>query len=269
MRAHRTWPSEFDQPVGPRSQPRGDRGQALPRVTQGKACPFRQFAVVGGTVAAKEAAGELRQRAVAVDVRLAPQPVAHEHERVGPADHRTAHDQPLRGSLSEQVHENLSGSRDAGAVQLRAQLLPRHRPTLRECSLDRRDAPLGLRGAHPQRSQPPRAGGAQRRRRQRLQPRQVLHAHEVQRAAAEPADHKRAIHRQRPVERLNGPGACACAHGEPDAPRVLALKREEMLGDGNRARGRGSTEQLRSLSRQKHGGFARRQADGDPVRHYL
>ena len=161
------------------------------------------------------------------------------------AAHRAADDQAPQRGEEEQVDHRLALGGDAGGLDPLAQLDPRQRPLLGQRPLDCPHRTLGLGLADALLAQPPHARGEQRRRGQRLQPRVVLAAHQVQRAAVEPGDDQRALLAQRPLDVGGAQPFGARPHRQPEAARVLALHCEQPLGDRGRIAQRRPGERLR------------------------
>ena len=67
-----------------------------------------------------------------------------------------------------------------------------------------------------------------------MQPPVVLAAHEVQRAAVEPADDERALAGERAVDIAHREAVRTGADGEPRAAQVLRLHREQPIRDRHR-----------------------------------
>ncbi len=196
---------------------------------------------------------ELGERQVAVDGRRLAEPVADERVGMLAAAHRPAHGDAADAREEEQVHERLPPRRDAGPVEPLAELEPRERPVGREAPLDRRDGTVGGPRRDLLQREPPRDRGAERRRRQRLEPRVVLAADEVERAAVQPREHERALVGQLAVDvRGREPGA-ARTDREPRAARVLRLDGEQPLHDRERVPRRRPGEKLRREPLGEHG----------------
>ena len=126
------------------------------------------------------------------------------------------------------------------------------RPLLGQRALDDRPPRSARGGDDALLRQPPRVAGEQRRRRQRVQPRVVLAAHEVQRPAVEPRDDERAVLGQRAVDVGGRQPGGPRADRQPRAARVLRLHGEQPLGDGDRSRRGRPGEQLRGETLGDH-----------------
>ena len=106
---------------------------------------------------------------------------------------------------------------------------PRHRTVGRELALDQRHRPLGPLGRDTVWASRVWLAVRELRRGQSVQPGVVLARDEVQRAAVQPRDHKRAIVAQGAVDVGGVQPAGARPDREPSAPRVLALDGEQAL----------------------------------------
>ena len=89
-------PGEIDETVVPHLELGGDRRQASTNVTQRESGPAGQVPVARGPVTREKASCELGKRAVAIDPVDRPEPVAHQDERLLPADHGTSHRVPAQ-----------------------------------------------------------------------------------------------------------------------------------------------------------------------------
>ena len=107
--------------------------------------------------------------------------------------HRSPDDEAAKRSEHEEVHKRLALGAHARGVDQLPELRARARAFLSQRALDHRDAPLGGVGAHALLPEAPRAGGEQRRCGERMEPRIVLAARQVERPAVQPGDHERAI----------------------------------------------------------------------------
>jgi len=87
---------------------------------------------------------------------------------------------------------------------------------------------------------------------QRLEPGVILAADEVEGAAVEPGDEERAVERERALDVGGREAARPGAKSEPGDARILALNREEALGDCLRISGRRTGEELRRQSLCQH-----------------
>ena len=189
------------------------------------------------------AARELGQRTVPVDRAERAEPIVGEDVGLLAPAHRAPHDQPAQRRQHQDVHERLALGADAFLVQALAQLPARERPFRGERALDDLDPALGRIGRDAFLGEAPRAAGEKLRRRQGVEPRVVLGADEVKRAAVEPADDERAV-----VECAVDVGevqpGCSGADREPGAAQVLCLNSEQPLGDRDRVAGRLAGQQL-------------------------
>ncbi len=194
------------------------------------------------------AAGELGERRVAVDRALRAEPVLGCANACSAPARRPAHRVAAQGRPQQQVHERLSRGRHAGRIEPVAQLPARLRAVLAQRRGDQGGAPIRIVRAHALLGEAPQAPGGQRRRGERVQPRPVLAADEVQGPAVQPADHQRALLRERPVDVGRRQALAARPDSEPEAARVLPLHREQPLDDRDRVPRGLAGEHLRGKS---------------------
>jgi hypothetical protein len=151
-------------------------------------------------VTAQVAAGEFRQRAIAIHINPVPEPICDQGIRVFTPDHRAAHRNPFKACTHQQVDQRLALSAHPGSRDPFSELHPGERAVLGERPRDDVDAPFGGSGVDSLLSQTPGVGRRQRRRRERMKPAVVLAADQMQRPTVEPSDEKRSIDGQRPVD---------------------------------------------------------------------
>ena len=187
-----------------------------------------------GAVAAEIPPGELRECLVPVDGRRLPEPVACEDVCVRATDHRPADDEAAEGREHEQVHQGLAMRGHVSPGDALAEQLARQRALVRERPLDRANAALGLGRRHTLLTEAARVPGEEGRRRQRVQPRVVLAADEMERAAIQPRDQKGALLGQGSIDVGSGEAGRPRADREARAPRILGLDREQPPGDRER-----------------------------------
>ncbi len=125
-----------------------------------------------------------------------------------------------------------------------AELAAAERTVLGERPRDQPHGPVTSGRADAELREPPGARGKARRGRQRVQPGVVLAGDQVQRAAVQPRDHERAIDGQRTIDVGRAEPAGPGANGEPEAPRVLSLYRQQRAGGLERTGGPRGGEQL-------------------------
>jgi hypothetical protein len=139
-------------------------------------------------VAGEVATGQLCQGAVAIHGPGRAQPVVDERIAVLAADHRSADGDATEAGADEQVHQCLSGGGHARGGDALTELRAGEWALVGQRALDRVHAALGGLRRDALLGQTPSVRGEQRWCGQRLQPRVVLAADEMQRAAAEPGD---------------------------------------------------------------------------------
>jgi hypothetical protein len=172
------------------SEPRANRRQSLPCVTQRQPRPFRQVPVAGRAVPGQIAVRQQRQRPLALKWRRRrPEPIPDQRERWLRAMHRAAHDQAAHGGKRQQVNHRLPLRAHPGTGHPVPELCPGERAISGQRTLDDHDAPFGVPGRHAFLGEPPRVPRHQLRGGQRVQPPVVLGRHQVQSATVEPADH--------------------------------------------------------------------------------
>ena len=168
--------------------------------------------------------GELVQRQLPFHRSQVRQPILEQHERLLPADHWAAYAHPTQRRQDEHVHDGLTAHGYPGGRKRVPQRRPRPRP-LRQHGPYHLDAAIGLRLVHAFLPEPGAVAGRQLRRREGVQPPEVLGAHQVQRAAVEPAHHQLAlVQRQVDVRRSQPCGARP--DPKPGSDQVLPLHRE-------------------------------------------
>ena len=168
-------------------------------------------------------------------------------------DQRPADGESAKARSHQQVDERLAVGRYARLPDPVAQLVTRERALVRQGSLDRRDAPLDGSGTHARLRETPRVPGGERRRRQRMEPPVVLPANEVQGPTVEPADHERALVRQRPVDVGGGKTARPRPDRDPGAAEILCLDGQQAVDHPHRIHGPLWTEKLRRESSGRDG----------------
>src|SRR5215470_11377517 len=111
--------SELGEAVGTLMELTGDGCEPTADVTEWKTRPLGQVTFARWSMPGEIAPGELGEGSDSVErggqeSRWWPaEPVTDPYERVLPADHRPAHDEPAHRGLGEQVHERLSLRPDA------------------------------------------------------------------------------------------------------------------------------------------------------------
>jgi hypothetical protein len=146
------------------------------------------------------------------------------------AHHRPAYDESAQGGEEEEVHERLALGAHARGRYALAQLVAVERPLVRERALDGRHAALGGGLAHALLTQPAGVAGEEGRGGQGVQPRVVLAADQVERAAVEPGDQQRAVVGERAIDVGPTEARAAGTHGQARPALVLPLDREQPLG---------------------------------------
>jgi hypothetical protein len=202
---------------------------------------------VSGEVAARQlgqgglALGPFERR-----IRDDAQPVAREREGVGAIlAHRAEDGDPAQPREPQQVRRRLALGADPPRRQALGQLGARERALLGQRALDDLHGALGLPRRDALLPEPPATGGEARGRREPEQPRVVVAADEVQRAASEPGDDHRALLGERCVDVGGGEPGRAGAQGQARRAQVLGLHGQESrhdLGDACRPR---AVQQLR------------------------
>ena len=161
-----------------------------------------------------------------------------------PADHRPANRDAAETGQQQHVHERLAIGRHVRRTDPLAQLHPCQRTVGLERPLDHGNAALGRGLRDTLLRQPPGVAGEERRRRQRLQPRIVLTADEMQRAAVQCRDQQRAVLGQRPVDIGGGQADRPRPDRQPRPARILRLDREQALRHSDRIACRGTRQEL-------------------------
>jgi hypothetical protein len=128
------------------------------------------------------------------------------------------------------VHERLALGPHPGRRDPLAELVARERTVLGKRPLDGADPAFGVLGAHALLAKPAHVPGELGRRREREQPRVVLAADQVERAAVQPGDQERALLGERAVDVRGGEALAARAYRQPGAPWILPLNGEQPLG---------------------------------------
>jgi hypothetical protein len=236
---------EVDEASGALDELVPDGPQPGADIAQRQARPPVQVTVAGRPMPGQIPAGQLCECAVAVHRGLLAEPLTNEHECVLAPDHRPADDHAAQGCMHQQVNERLPFGANAGSRDVLPQLLTCECALGRERTLQRGQPPLGVVRRHPLLAQPARVSLHGHRRGQRLQPRVVLAADEVQRAAVQPRHDQRPLLGQRTVDVRRRQPARARAHSQPEPARILRLHCEQALCHGDRTGCGRPGEQLR------------------------
>ena len=140
----------------------------------------------------------------------------------------------------------LAGGRHSCHHEALPKLRTGERPFRGERPLDHVHAAVSKRRRDSLLGQTTRVSGEERRCRQGVQPRVVLAADEVQRAAVEPRDQERALVGESAVDVGGGESGRPGANREARSPRVLPLHREQPLGHRHGIARRRPREELRA-----------------------
>ena len=228
---------EVDEVVAALGQLGGDRRQPRAGVAQRQAAPGGEVGGRGGAVGGQVAARELGQRGVALGARelghrRGAEPVAREREGVAAVLAQRAEDgDPAQRGQHEQVRRGLALGADALGGDALGQLGAGERAGVGQRPFDDRHRALGVLGRHALLRQPPATRRQARGRRERQQPRVVVAAHQVQRAAHEPRDDHRALVGERRVDVARRQPRRARAQGQARRAQVLGLHRQQPAHD--------------------------------------
>ena len=206
--------------------------------------PLGEVAICCRCVAAQVAPPQLRQRLVPIHRRKSREPVLEQDERLLAADNGSTYAHTPQRRKEQNVRDGLAQYWHSRHFQFRPELRTSGR-SLAQPVPDNRNCALGLRLIH---SFLPKSGSVaagELRRGQRVQPREVLAAHQVQRPAVEPAHDKLALG-QGSVHVRCGQPRRARSYAQPRPDEVLRLQREQLLDDTDGLRGRRPAQQLRS-----------------------
>ena len=212
-----------DDAAGP-GRPRPSHGPGWRQSRFGQAGPVGEVVARRARVARAVAAGELVQRGVAIARGAASDSGTKTRSGV-------KHDAAPHRRAGEQVDDRLARDRDVVRRQVRRQLGAASAGTRAAISSTAR---VGLRLAHPQLPQPPPVRRLHPRREQRVQPREIVRLHEVQRLAHQPGD----PHPRRRARRRAPPTpAPASARPAPAPPAGGAGRRRRARAATGRAPG--------------------------------
>ena len=242
---------EVDEVVVAIGQLGGDRLQPGPRVAQREAAPRGEVGGRGRAVAGQVAAGELGQRGVALGAlelgrRRGAEPVAREREGVGAVlAQRTEDGHPAQRGEHEQVRRGLALGADALGGDALGQLRTGQRARVGQRALDDLHRPLGVVGRDALLREPPATRGRAGGRGEPQQPRIVLAADEVQRAAPQPGDDDGALVGERRVDIGRRDRWGTGAQRQARRTQVLGLHREQPPDDVRDAGRPRAVQQLR------------------------